>query len=79
MKLLSFGKHAINLDLVVEIVDRDHAGVDVYFLAANDEGKSTPRTFTGDEADALRAWVGKNAKDPVKKLPSRNMGSHGGS
>ena len=79
MKLLSFGKHAINLDLVVEIVDRDHAGVDVYFLAANEEGKSPPRTFTGDEADALRAWVSKNAKDALKKLPSRTMVSHGGS
>ncbi len=79
MQLLRFNKTAINLDLVVEIVDRDHAGVDVYFLAATAEGKSPPRTFTGEEADALRIWVGMNAEAAMQKPLAAEMVSHGGS
>ncbi len=62
MKLLKIGNTTINVKRVLRF-DDDGAAISVSFLAPDSPEFPVNARFEGEQAEALRAWIARQAKD----------------
>ncbi len=67
MKLLKLGSITINANRVLRF-DDDGTSVSVSFLAPDAADFPVNVRFEGEEAEALRAWIAKQAKDLLRSV-----------
>ena len=67
MKLLKIGNTTINAKRVLRF-DDDGTSVSVSFLAPDAPEYPVNARFEGEHAEALRAWIAKQAKDLMKTV-----------
>ncbi len=69
MKLLKIGNTTINVNRVLRF-DDDGAAISVSFLAPDSPEYPVNARFEGEQAEALRVWITKQAKDIMKAVNS---------
>lgn len=72
MQLLTIGNRTINVDHAIEIEDHGER-IDVVYVVALATAQRVAVSFEGDEAQALRRWLQRNAED-VSGLDAENTG-----
>ena len=65
MKLLKIGNTTINVNRVLRF-DDDGTAISVSFLAPDAPDFPVNARFEGEQAEALRTWIAKQAKDIMK-------------
>ena len=65
MNLVRVGKIIVNFDLVTDILQGDQAGPDPESLIVNFVNDKK-HTFTGDDAEGLRAYIERTAKTATR-------------